>query len=129
MCLSSRQRFCFEICWEIYQNMRGAPYCFFCLIAWRCLMAANEHQTYIYVGLAGEGQYIAEGGLYRYAESTGAWQSMTQGLPPTPQVRALLMHPDNPAVLYAGTQCGPYRSDDRGEHWAALEAPREGRDV
>src|SRR5712691_11526049 len=52
-----------------------------------------------------------------------------QGLPPTPQVRALLIHPDNPAVLYAGTQYGPYRSDDRGEHWEALEAPREGRDV
>ena len=31
-------------------------------------MAANNHQTYIYVGLAGEGQYMAEGGLYRYAE-------------------------------------------------------------
>ena len=44
----------------------------------RCLMAANNHQTYIYVGLAGEGQYMAEGGLYRYAESTGEWQSMTQ---------------------------------------------------
>ena len=92
-------------------------------------MAANNHQTSIYVGLAGEGQYMAEGGLYRYAESTGEWQSMTQGLPPTPQVRALLIHPDNPAVLYAGTQCGPYRSDDRGEHWEALEAPHEGRDV
>ena len=89
-------------------------------------MAANNHQTYIYVGLAGEGQYMAEGGLYRYAESTGEWQSMTKGLPPT-QVRALLIHPDNPAVLYAGTQCGPYRSDDRGEHWEALEAPHEGR--
>ena len=23
-------------------------------------MAANDHQTYIYVGLAGEGQYMAE---------------------------------------------------------------------
>ena len=31
--------------------------------------------------------------------------------------------------MYAGTQCGPYRSDDRGAHWEALEAPREGRDV
>src|SRR5438067_12145984 len=115
-------------------------------------MAANNHQTHIYVGLAGEGQYMAERGLYRYAESAGEggplncapsavadagngrplsyslrspsahavageWQSITTGLPPTPQVRALLIHPDNPAVLYAGTQCGAYRSDDCGEHW------------
>ena len=92
-------------------------------------MVATSNNSYVYVGLAGEGQFVGEGGLYRYAESAGEWQSMTKGLPPTPQVRALLIHPDNPAVLYAGTQYGPYRSDDRGEHWEALEAPREGRDV
>jgi len=34
-------------------------------------MVAHEHHTHIYVGLAGEGQYMAEGGLYRYAESDG----------------------------------------------------------
>jgi hypothetical protein len=92
-------------------------------------MAANGHQTYIYVGLAGEGQFVGEGGLYRYAVGDGTWQSITQGLPRAPQVRALLIHPDNPAVLYAGTQYGPYRSDDRGERWEALDTPREGRDV
>jgi photosystem II stability/assembly factor-like uncharacterized protein len=92
-------------------------------------MAANDRQTYIYAGLAGEGQFVGEGGLYRYAVGDGSWQSITQGLPPEPQVRALLIRPDNPAVLYAGTQFGVYRSDDRGEHWEALGTPREGRDV
>jgi len=53
-------------------------------------MATTDHHTYIYVGLAGEGQYMGDGGLYCYAESAGEWQRMTQGLPPTPQVRALL---------------------------------------
>jgi photosystem II stability/assembly factor-like uncharacterized protein len=91
-------------------------------------MVAND-QAYVYVGLAGEGQFVGPGGLYRYAVSDGTWQSITRGLPPEPQVRALLVHPDNPAVLYAGTQSGPYRSDDRGEHWEALEAPREGGEV
>ena len=62
-------------------------------------MAAHNHHTHVYVGLAGEGQYMAEGGLYRYAESDGAWQSITTGLPPKPQVRALLIHPDHPTVL------------------------------
>ena len=56
-------------------------------------MAATNHHTYIYVGLAGEGQYLAEGGLYRYAASTGEWQSMTQGLPPTPQQAARYQTP------------------------------------
>src|SRR5258708_7749086 len=92
-------------------------------------MAANDHQTYIYVGLAGEGQFVGEGGLYRYAVGDGSWESVTHGLPETPQVRALLVHPENPAVVYAGTQSGVYRSEDRGEHWAPLDTPREGRDV
>ena len=91
-------------------------------------MAAKD-QAYVYVGLAGEGQFVGPGGLYRYAVGDGTWQSITRGLPPEPQVRALLIHPENPAVLYAGTQSGPYRSDDRGEHWEALDAPREGGDV
>lgn len=92
-------------------------------------MTTSTHQTHIYVGLAGEGQFMAEGGLYRYSESTGAWDSITTGLPATPQVRALLIHPDNPAVLYAGTQAGVYRTDDRGAHWEALPTPHDAGDV
>ena len=59
----------------------------------------------------------------------GEWQPIEKGLPPQPQVRALLMHPDDPSVVYAGTQQGVYRSGDRGEHWEALESPRDGQDV
>jgi photosystem II stability/assembly factor-like uncharacterized protein len=88
-------------------------------------VAEKEHQTFIYVGLAGEGDFVGEGGLYRYSVTDGVWQSITEGLPPTPQVRALLIHSDDPAVLYAGTQNGPYRSDDRGEHWEPLDGPAD----
>jgi hypothetical protein len=88
-------------------------------------MDTNTHQTYVYIGLAGEGQYVGAGGLYRSAAADGEWQSITTGLPANPQVRALLVHPQNPAILYAGTHLGPYRSDDRGEHWEALDAPQQ----
>jgi photosystem II stability/assembly factor-like uncharacterized protein len=88
-------------------------------------MDTNTHQTYVYIGLAGEGQYVGAGGLYRSTATDGEWQSITTGLPANPQVRALLMHPQNPAILYAGTHLGPYRSDDRGDHWEALEAPQQ----
>ena len=81
-----------------------------------------DHQTFVYVGLGGEGEYIGEGGLYRRAEGDDQWQSLTQGLGPNPQVRALLVHPENPSVIYAGTDQGPFRSDDRGDHWEALDA-------
>jgi photosystem II stability/assembly factor-like uncharacterized protein len=87
-------------------------------------MTSGNHRTYVYVGLAGEGEKIGEGGLYRRAEGDDQWQNISKGLPENPQVRALLAHPDNPAIIYAGTHQGPYRSDDRGGHWEALDAPK-----
>ncbi len=89
-------------------------------------MEENGCQTYVYVGLAGEGENIAEGGLLRSEHGGGEWKSIIDGLPDAPQVRALLVHPDEPNILYAGTQAGPYRSDDRGDHWEALTAPGAG---
>ena len=86
-------------------------------------MTTQEHETFVYIGMGGEGDNIAQGGLYRRGDTTQEWKSITRGLPAEPQVRALLIHPDNPAIIFAGTQSGPYRSDDRGEHWEALDAP------
>ena len=87
-------------------------------------MTTVNHRNYLYVGLAGEGGNIGRGGLYRRAEGDDQWQSITRGLPENPQVRALLVHPENPAMVYAGTQAGPYRSDDRGDHWEALDTAK-----
>ena len=92
-------------------------------------MVTDDHQTYVYFGLAGEGEHMGEGGLYRWAGGNGDWQSVTNGLPPNPQVRTLLAHPKNPAILYAGTQQGVYRTDDRGARWEAVESPRAGQDT
>ncbi len=92
-------------------------------------MAAGSHQTYIYVGLGGEGEHIDQGGLYRWAGGDEEWQSVTKGLPNNPQVRALLVHPQNPEIIYAGTQMGPYVSNDRGDHWEALGGPGDGMAV
>ena len=66
---------------------------------------------------APEGTPLGEGGLYRLAEGQSEWVAVEQGLPENPQVRALLAHPDRPATIFAGTQDGVYRSDDRGENW------------
>jgi photosystem II stability/assembly factor-like uncharacterized protein len=88
-------------------------------------MVTRKHRTHVYIGLAGEGENIGPGGIYRRADG-GEWQSIARGLPQEPQVRALLVHPEDPAVLYAGTQLGPYRSDDRGEHWEALSTGSRG---
>ena len=88
-------------------------------------MTTTQHQTYVYVGLAGEGLNVGSGGLYRQIDGQGDWESLTEGLPTEPNVRALLVHPQKPELVYAGTQLGVYRSRDRGDHWEALGcAPR-----
>ena len=59
-------------------------------------MIGNHHRTVVYVGLAGEGDNIGQGGLYRLEEGEEKWESVTNGLPENPQVRALLIPPENP---------------------------------
>ena len=41
----------------------------------------------------------------------------------------MLVHPQHPEIIYAGTHSGPYRSDDRGDHWEALNVPGDGGEV
>ena len=59
-------------------------------------MTTNGHQTHIYIGLAGEGDAIGQGGMIRRTAGDSGWQSIAKGLPENPQVRALAIHPDNP---------------------------------
>jgi len=92
-------------------------------------MTGNQHRTFVYVGLAGEGENIGQGGLYRLEEGEEKWEPVTNGLPENPQVRALLIHPENPKIIYAGTNQGPYRSDDRGDSWHPMGTPRDGMNV
>ena len=93
------------------------------------MTTVTAHNTNVYVGLAGEsaliigaeGTPLGEGGMYRLTEGQSEWACIESGLPENPQVRALLAHPDQPATIFAGTQDGVYRSDDRGENWSRTE--------
>lgn len=66
------------------------------------------------------------GGLFRTTAGDGEWQSITKGLPENVEVRAFLIHPHKPDVIYAGTQDGPYRSTDGGDSWERLGFPERG---
>ncbi len=92
-------------------------------------MVATNHRTYTYAGMGGEGDYIGEGGIFRQADGEDGWKDISDGLPGEPQVRALLLRADNPAVVFAGTQDGVYRSPDRGASWQRLPDPAGGREV
>jgi photosystem II stability/assembly factor-like uncharacterized protein len=79
--------------------------------------------SHIYVGLAGEtgrGREV-HSGLFRMMEGGNEWRAIQRGLPEAPAIRALAVHPVNPNIIYAGTQSGPYRSSDRGEHWERVD--------
>jgi photosystem II stability/assembly factor-like uncharacterized protein len=92
---------------------------------------ANQRASYIYVGLAGEtgrGR-VVHCGLYRLADGADEWEPAERGLPEMPAVRALAVHPQNRDIVYAGTQSGPYRSPDRGDHWEKVDLPDHGLPV
>ncbi len=80
-------------------------------------MPSSNHSTYVYVG-------AESSGLYRLVPGSDTWEELTNGLPENPVVPGLAIHPSNPEIIYAGTQDGPYRSADRGEHWERLDYPR-----
>ena len=88
-------------------------------------MTSNgQHIAHVYIGMAGEGG-VAGHGLYRMEAQGGEWTQLDGGLPPDPGVRALGLHPDDPRVVFAGTNKGVYRSEDQGDHWERLDLPQK----
>lgn len=81
-------------------------------------MATNQ-ESFVYVGLAGETApgRVVKSGLYRMAVGEDCWELLSRGLPEAPAIRAITVHPENPEIVYVGTQHGPYRTMDHGEHW------------
>ena len=62
-------------------------------------------------------------GLWRLSPDSGDWEALSEGLPENVEVRCIVVRPDDPDVIYAGTQQGPYRSDDGGDSWRSLGLP------
>ncbi len=78
----------------------------------------------VYVG-AGQWTSGTRAGIFRRV-GTGGWEHLTKGLPALTQVQAITVHPANPDVVYIGTQDGPYRSTDGGDHWERPGFPDRG---
>ena len=85
-------------------------------------MTSSSNNTYVYVG-------AENSGLYRLSPGSSQWEELTNGLPADPIVPGVAVHPNDPQVIYAGTQDGPYRSSDRGAHWERLDYPSSGAPV
>ena len=56
--------------------------------------------------------------IYRTADLGKTWQSVVgEGLPKDAPVQVVCEDPENPRLLYAGTQAGLFASFDQGGHW------------
>ena len=76
-------------------------------------MTTGSNNTYVYAG-------AETSGIYRLSPGASQWEELTKGLPADPMVCGLIIHPDDPEVIYAGTQDGPYRSTNRGASWEKI---------
>src|SRR5688500_18239041 len=77
---------------------------------------------------AGAGHYSTnvkhlQGGLFRTSPGKREWQPLTRGLPEQVEARAFAVDPRDPNVVFVGTQDGPYRTTDGGEHWERTGFP------
>jgi photosystem II stability/assembly factor-like uncharacterized protein len=85
-------------------------------------------QSYVYAGV-GWWRGGTRGGVFRLDTGGGECRQLTRGLPEETHVQAVTVDPENPEIVYIGTQDGPYRSTDRGEHWERLGFPDRGMQV
>ena len=92
---------------------------------------SSNGKCFVYVGLAGEtapGRVVASG-LFRMAEGDDQWELLANGLPEAPAVRAIAIHPKRSNTMFVGTQDGPYRTEDHGDHWEKVNVPDHGLPV
>ena len=75
----------------------------------------NKDRT-ICIGTLGQG-------IWRSADDGENWERVKQGVYGEAAVRALVVHPEDPNVMYAGVDDGLYRSEDQGESWLRLDSP------
>ena len=86
-----------------------------------------------YSVFVGAGQWVGvvdqAQGFFGFDPDVGEWQAISDGLPDPLEVRYVAIRPDQPRTVFAGTQAGPYRSDDGGESWRALPLPADTSEV
>ena len=72
------------------------------------------NKTFIYVG-------AEEWGLYRKEANDDHWEELTEGMPPRAQAWPIAIDPQDPEMIFTGTQRGVYRSTDAGDHWDRMD--------
>jgi photosystem II stability/assembly factor-like uncharacterized protein len=76
----------------------------------------------LYVGTIGEG-------VFRSLDGGQTFRRACDGMFVECDVRALVVHPRDPATLYLGSEMGLFASTDGADNWTKLPAPLEGLEV
>jgi photosystem II stability/assembly factor-like uncharacterized protein len=61
--------------------------------------------------------------VWRSKDGGETWQRASAGIFMESEVRALAVRPDDMNVLFAGTDAGVYRTENRGDRWERLNSP------
>jgi photosystem II stability/assembly factor-like uncharacterized protein len=85
---------------------------------------ATQTSTRIFAAAGHAAKQGFRGGVFRATADEGTWEELERGLPELVEAHAIVVHPRDPNVIYAGTQDGPYRSLDGGNSWERLGFPR-----
>ena len=91
-------------------------------------MANPSGTSHVYVGTAARVPG-ALSGIFRQSAGSDQWERLTKGLPERMDVQAITIHPNDPNLIFAGSQDGPYRSRDGGASWEKLPFPDTGLEV
>jgi photosystem II stability/assembly factor-like uncharacterized protein len=76
----------------------------------------------VYVGTVGQSLWRSRDGGLTFARASAGVHSECD-------VRALLVHPHDPAILHLGTETGLYLSRDGAEHWEPVAGPLTGLQI
>jgi len=96
-------------------------------------MPTSNAPKYVYAGVTrwgGGGSKTAKpdtlGGVFRIKLGEYRWDHLMNGFPEVVHVHCITVHPKDRSIVFAGTQDGPYRSMDGGEHWERTQfSPRD----
>jgi photosystem II stability/assembly factor-like uncharacterized protein len=88
-----------------------------------------DRRGYVFVGIAGESlsnrttSRLGTGLFRAPIDALEAWQDLSPRLGAALEVRAITASPNDPDIVYVGTQYGIHRTTDCGETWELLAAP------
>src|SRR5882672_9948530 len=83
----------------------------------RAVIADKVERGRVYAGVIFD---RASGGLFISEDGGGAWRQSINGMG-VRDVYSLYQSDSNPATIYAGTNNGLFRSDDRGRNWTQVK--------